>query len=450
VLRPQYQGMTDETPAPPPPGPYSPPGQDEPWAARFGLVRPRHGRMVAGVCAGIARATGTDPLLWRVLIGVLSIFGVGVILYLGAWLLTPAEGDTASPVEALLGRGYSSTSTGLTLVVGVIAVVCLGAITDSWVVPLAAIVALIVVVLANSRPRTAPPVPATVPGPDPATMANPAPGYPAPGYPVPGYPAPGTAAASYPNDAVTAPIYPAPAYAPPGQPAPGSYQPPFAPHGPYAGPPPLPPLPALPKLPKLKRERSKLGRLILGIAMIGLGLLGLADLAGASVPFTAYLATALAVVGIGLVIGAWFGRARGFIVIGIVLSLFLPIALDEASRERSTGRAIWSPTTVDEISAAYDNRFGDVLLDFSSVNFTGHTKRINVELSAGSLTIVLPPDVDATVNANIRVGDATIFGRNVNGTSVNRIERDLGEDGAGGGDIIIDLNVRAGTAEVTR
>jgi phage shock protein PspC (stress-responsive transcriptional regulator) len=409
--------MTEQTPPPPPPGSTRAPGQDEPWAARFGLVRPRHGRLVAGVCAGIGRVTGTDPLLWRVLIGVLSIFGVGVILYLAAWLLTPAEGDTASPVEALLGRGMSSTSTGLTMIIGVVVVICLGAITNSWHVPVAAIVALVIVALANSRPRGVPPVPATVPGPDPATEPLPV------GTPV----------------APEAAGYPPPV---------AGYQPPFAPHGPYASGPPLPP--AVPKPPKPRREKSKLGRLIMGILLIVLGVLGLADLAGASVPFVAYLATGLGVIGIGLLIGAWFGRARGFIVIGLAVALLLPIALDESTRDRSHGPQRWTPVTVEEIAPHYDSQFGDVVLDFSEVDFTGQRKEVLIELSAGSLELILPPEVDATVDARVQIGDATIFGRGMSGTSLNRIERDLGYDGPGGGEIIITLNVRAGTAEVSR
>src|SRR5687768_11945441 len=121
--------MSDETSTPPgaaPPGqappaapPPPPPGEPSAyvsWAAPYGLIRPRHGRYLAGVCGALGRATKTDPLLWRVLIGVLAIFGIGIVVYLAAWLLTPAEDDTASPVEALFGRGWSGTSSTLTLV----------------------------------------------------------------------------------------------------------------------------------------------------------------------------------------------------------------------------------------------------------------------------------------------------------------------------------------------
>lgn len=59
---------------------------------RAGLVRPRDDRIIAGVCAGLARRFGVDPTLVRVLF-VLSILlpGPQVVVYLLLWILMPAE-----------------------------------------------------------------------------------------------------------------------------------------------------------------------------------------------------------------------------------------------------------------------------------------------------------------------------------------------------------------------
>lgn len=56
------------------------------------LVRPRRGRVIAGVCAGLARRFNLPPTLVRVLF-VLSIFlpGPQVVIYLALWLLMPNE-----------------------------------------------------------------------------------------------------------------------------------------------------------------------------------------------------------------------------------------------------------------------------------------------------------------------------------------------------------------------
>lgn len=422
--------MSEETPTtaappePPPPPHEPPPGPphgaqqpaQEPWATRFGLVRPRHGRYLAGVCAAIGRATNTDPLLWRVLIGVLAIFGVGIIIYLAGWLLTPAEGDTASPVEALFGRGHSSTSTLLTLIIGVITVVMLGAITDSWAVAIIAAVALVVAAMVvNPKVSSSRPAAPAVPAPPPTV------------YP------------PYPGELPTEPIPPV-----------APYQPPFAPHGPYqpVAPPPVPPR----YEPKPKPEPSRLGRLTFGLALIALGVMGIADMSGLNVPGGAYVAAALAMVGIGLIIGAWYGRARGFIFLGLLLSLLLPaVASGPHITERSrAGSVMWNPNSIERVSDRYEHRFGEAVLDLSNVDFTGQDKEISADISFGQMRIILPPNVDTEVRTDVSFGDAQVFQRDVNGVGVNHSNEDLGEDGEGGGKLVILLDVRFGTAEVTR
>jgi phage shock protein PspC (stress-responsive transcriptional regulator) len=56
------------------------------------LVRPLQGRVIAGVCAGLARRFNLSPTLVRVLF-VLSVFlpGPQVVIYLALWLLMPSE-----------------------------------------------------------------------------------------------------------------------------------------------------------------------------------------------------------------------------------------------------------------------------------------------------------------------------------------------------------------------
>ena len=65
-------------------------GSEAPPARR--LVRPRDGRVIGGVCAGIARYFNTDPVIIRIAAVVLALFGgAGVLLYIAALLLMPAE-----------------------------------------------------------------------------------------------------------------------------------------------------------------------------------------------------------------------------------------------------------------------------------------------------------------------------------------------------------------------
>jgi phage shock protein PspC (stress-responsive transcriptional regulator) len=56
------------------------------------LSRPRHGKVFAGVCAGLARRFGLSPTLVRVLT-VLSLLlpGPQVIAYVVLWVLMPQD-----------------------------------------------------------------------------------------------------------------------------------------------------------------------------------------------------------------------------------------------------------------------------------------------------------------------------------------------------------------------
>ncbi len=65
-------------------------------APAVALVRPSCGRMVAGVAAGLARYLDLDPVLVRMALVVLALFGgAGVVVYAAGWLLIPDEGEPA-------------------------------------------------------------------------------------------------------------------------------------------------------------------------------------------------------------------------------------------------------------------------------------------------------------------------------------------------------------------
>ena len=70
------------------------------------LVRSRKDRMVAGICAGAAAYFGWDVTLVRVIVAVGSVItgGMGVLAYLAAWAVIPAEGEKSSIAEGLLSK----------------------------------------------------------------------------------------------------------------------------------------------------------------------------------------------------------------------------------------------------------------------------------------------------------------------------------------------------------
>lgn len=465
------------------------------FAWRNGLVRPTRGRLLAGVCGALARATNTDPILWRVIIAVLTIFGgFGVLAYLLGWLLLPADGDTASPVESLLGRGQSATSSTLTVIAGVIALLSVGAFVSEPFRPgiLGAVLlgAAVLLLLRDQRGRTRPghspawphtagqtpgpsPVgPTTGPHPTAAYTPGAAPMWSTPAGPTPPgdtdpYGSGAPAGPGYPSQAPpypSAPPYPTPPPAfgtPPlfGAQPPSSTQQPFAPRGPFAPgalpPQPPPPRRFTPPSPRPRQPRSKLGRLTFSLLLVVIGALIAIDLGLRPVPTNAYLAAALATVALGLIIGTWFGRARGLIAVGIVLSVALTSVAGASHIDRGWrgGEVTWAPISVSQLESSYGQDVGDLRLDLTKVDFATTTDPIalDVRVDVGSVTLILPPNVDVVIDAKVNVGNADVLGQSWNGLGLEaRTVEDNGADGSGGGMLHISARVDLGNLEVSR
>ncbi|MGH9117075.1 MAG: PspC domain-containing protein [Acidimicrobiales bacterium] len=69
------------------------------------LVRRRDGKILAGVCAGLADYFDVDVNLVRIVTVVLGV-ATGILLpaYLLAWLIVPEEGAEQSEIERLIDR----------------------------------------------------------------------------------------------------------------------------------------------------------------------------------------------------------------------------------------------------------------------------------------------------------------------------------------------------------
>ncbi|HET9517668.1 MAG TPA: PspC domain-containing protein [Actinoplanes sp.] len=499
----------DESPNPTPPGPSAPgaaggpsaaggatgpsapggaggpgaPGWSPPWYGPTGqadgsaffsrqrLIRPAQGRYLAGVCAAIARATNTDPVLWRVVLAVLGLSGIGVLVYLIGWLIIPAEGDTASPVEAVLGRGRSQMSPVSVLVLAGIAAITFAVIVDNGfraaLLGAAIILGGVLLYRRNTaaaqtgapQPPYGPFPPAAHAAPEPAataphaaTSAAPPPGEPTAGEPMTG-PPPAPPAGPFAPPA--GPFAPPP---PPPPPPPGGYRPPFAPHGPYSGWQPAwrtaaPPPPHAAPPPKPPRPRSKLGRITFFLVLVAIGLLALFDLSGAGVPASAYFAAALTTVALGLIVGSWFGRARGLIALAVVATVGLGIssAGETWGGTDVSNPVVWQPTTVASIADRYETPVGEATLDLRQVDFTGQRQQTSVVMNAGKLTVLLPPAVDTTATVHVDLGSTDVFGQVADGTGLAAREvTDRGTDGVGGGDLQLDIRLNVGDVEVKR
>jgi phage shock protein PspC (stress-responsive transcriptional regulator) len=81
----------------------------QPHTARLGsgngpLYRPYDGRMVFGVCAGIAQYLNVDVNVIRIVFAVLTVIGgAGIPVYIAGWLLLPEEGAEQSIASEFIG-----------------------------------------------------------------------------------------------------------------------------------------------------------------------------------------------------------------------------------------------------------------------------------------------------------------------------------------------------------
>jgi phage shock protein PspC (stress-responsive transcriptional regulator) len=72
------------------------------------LARSRKGQVVAGVCSGLGEYLNVDANLVRLGFAVVTIFGgLGILLYLVAWVILPEEGEDTSIAETWVNKRRS-------------------------------------------------------------------------------------------------------------------------------------------------------------------------------------------------------------------------------------------------------------------------------------------------------------------------------------------------------
>jgi phage shock protein C len=61
-------------------------------AAVNAFRRSRNDRWLGGVCGGMARSTGAESWIWRLIFAILFIFaGAGLLVYVLLWIFVPSE-----------------------------------------------------------------------------------------------------------------------------------------------------------------------------------------------------------------------------------------------------------------------------------------------------------------------------------------------------------------------
>lgn len=365
------------------------PGMTEPFdastaAGRRRLRRRVTDRVIGGVAGGLGDYFNVDPLLVRIAFAGLMVFGgAGLVLYVVAWLLMPAEGREDSVLEQALRR-----------------------VPGAWSRPALIVLLVVLVVIAiESLPVAGPPP------------------Y---GEPVGGglYLDPGLFWAIV---VIAAGI--------------------FLLRRHEAAP--VTPAVARVEMPVVARSEprpaSPLGWYATAALLVAVGLLAAVDnLSNVDVELGQFFGAALGVLGIGLVVGAWWGRARLLILLGLLL---LPIAVVAsfvtAPLQGGIGDERFAPANPAELRTEYRLVGGRLALDLRGVPTDSKPIRIDASVAFGQLVVILPPDASITLDGRVGAGNLLIFGTEHTGTSLaDRLVRSK----PGGPTFVLDLE--AGIGEV--
>jgi phage shock protein PspC (stress-responsive transcriptional regulator) len=397
----------DTSPQGPPPGPDSA-GRSGDSGPRVGwddirdlarIRRSRSDRRVAGIAGGLGRHLDVDPVILRVAFVVLTFFGgVGLLLYVALWLLLPEDGQDWAAIK--LDR---RSRTVALVIVGAVALMLL--VSHGWWGDPGPFLFLIVVLgiillatLFGRRDRDSDVPPPGPPGVQPYAAGQ--------------YAQPDNRPYNQPYQPSTQPY--ATAYVVPEQPRPVNP----------------------------RKKGPILFWFALGTMAVALGGLLIADLAGADVTPSAYPATVLGLSAAFLLLGTFFGRAGGIIMVGLVAA---------AVTVGTTIADHWDPHTTTEVpvSAAtvqstYTMDVGEIVLDLTDVRdpqaLDGRV--ITVDGNVGHLDVRVPAAVSVVSESHITgVGGISAFGRDAGGFDTSLTTTRSAGAGAPQLTIVTDLHV---------
>jgi phage shock protein PspC (stress-responsive transcriptional regulator) len=189
------------------------------------------------------------------------------------------------------------------------------------------------------------------------------------------------------------------------------------------------------------RRRSRLTTTVIGLAILTAAGCGAAAALGAEWLTPARIgAIALAVVGIGLLIGAFLRRGYGLLIVTAPLLGFVVLASLVGPIElNSTGNQTWQPATTADLRPEYVVRFGESTLDLRGLELT-QDRSVYVKQEFGQATVLIPENMNVRSHCEMQFGDAICLPEGLTG----------GPDGTEGPVLTLDVDGRFGKVEVLR
>jgi phage shock protein PspC (stress-responsive transcriptional regulator) len=407
------------------------------------LTRSQEGRLITGVCAGLAHYTRIDAIVFRVAFGLLVITtGVGIPLYIGAYLLMGDPDGGPSKVEKV-GKRVFDGDTALALLGAALVAGTLLGIIGHWTSGDALAVGVVLgLTLFVARARG-------------ADLVQVARGLPerVKGRPLSSWtpPVPGPQAYQMSDGMVDLARLGRRTDTHAG----GPYAPGAAPT-PDAEPSDTVTYPAAPSAKAPSRRPSYLTALTVLVA--ALAAMVLYAVAGHRPHFAGIqivIAGALTVIAVGLFLGAWFGRDRKLVFLGALMSLALActsIAGDTAVARR-THHMTWRPAATTQAEQSHKVLVGQGTVDLTTVPLSpGQRLEVNAEVTLGVLAVKVPSTARVEVDGHAYLGDITIDHQVTSGPGA-RVRRVLEPEGRHPGltaTIVLRIRSKVGDMEVSR
>jgi hypothetical protein len=207
--------------------------------------------------------------------------------------------------------------------------------------------------------------------------------------------------------------------------------------------------------PPVKRRKPRVATATLGIALMAVAGLAIAGNAvwasGSWISAQHVVGVVLAIVGLGLVFGAFLRAGRGLIALAVPLSVIgMGLTVISPSGYHGVGSLDARPLTTGAVEPSYTRSVGDVELDLTALPANG-VAGTDVHTDVGNVTVIVPRDADVNFSCHVAAGTAECLGTEVSGADKDITRRDdYGADGEGGLQIRLTASVGTGNVEVQR